>query len=171
MASVEPTEVTAKLRKCGSAKLKGTIKALRITIFILLAAIAAVCQPTSMAAKPADPCAKATTDMERTSCWAGLTQKAEAQLNDVYSRIQKSLRAQIAAEPVALLKTQKQNMLDNLRTVQLAWSRYRKAQCDADAAEYAGGIVEPQVRAGCMKEMAEQRSADLEKHFARFLKP
>jgi uncharacterized protein YecT (DUF1311 family) len=146
----------------------------RTDLIVLVLAVSAVAAggQTSGATKqaqPPDPCAKSTSDMERTNCWQELADKAEAQLNATYNKVLKALRAQAAAEKVDVVKAMDRKMVTSLQSVQLAWSRYRKAQCDADAEIYEGGIVEPQVRSGCMKKMAEQRTDDLQNRYKRYL--
>jgi uncharacterized protein YecT (DUF1311 family) len=123
----------------------------------------------SKPAPPFDPCQKATTEIERTNCWDELANKAEAQLTATYSKVLKAVNARITSEKVAALKSHEQGVLANLRSSQLAWKKYRGANCDANAQIYEGGTIEPQIRSGCMKELAERRAADLQKTYAMYL--
>jgi uncharacterized protein YecT (DUF1311 family) len=80
---------------------------------------------------PADPCPEATTDMARTNCWEGLAQKADVSLTALYQKIRKAIRDKIATEPEQS-RSYREGTLEKLKAAQLAWRRYRDAQCEAE---------------------------------------
>lgn len=140
----------------------------RLSAVALVLSVAA--WPQQMADKkpgaPVDPCPAATTDMARTQCWEDLGRKADANLTALYQKLQKLIRDRIAQETVPQLKQYQETALAKLKAAQLAFSRYRAAQCDADQQQYEGGTIAPSVRAGCVKHLSEQRMEELQKTYA-----
>ncbi len=51
---------------------------------------------------------------------------------------------------------------ENLRAAQRAWITYRDLTCDMEAADYAGGSIQPMIRLGCQTRLTERRARDLE---------
>lgn len=121
-------------------------------------------------AEPPDPCAKATTQMEITNCWEDQAQKSEAQLTALYQKIQKAIQAKMAAED-GYMKEYRGRALEKLKAAQLAWSRYRDAQCAAEDQQYERGTIAPSIHAGCMKDLADRRAEELKKTYAIYLRP
>ena len=119
--------------------------------------------------EPPYPCSKATTQMEITACWEDLAQKADARLNALYQKLQKAIRAKIAAEQ-GPLKGYQQRALEKLKAAELAWSHYREIECDAEEQQNEGGTIAPSIHAGCMKELADRRTDDLQKTYAIYLR-
>lgn len=115
---------------------------------------------------PSDPCPLATTDEARTNCWEDLATKADANLNAVYHQLQASMRAQIGED--GNLKEFRERSLEKLKAAQLAWSRYRDAQCDADEQQYEGGTIAPSIKFGCLKELSDRRAEELRKTYALY---
>jgi uncharacterized protein YecT (DUF1311 family) len=115
---------------------------------------------------PADPCPLATTDMARTNCWEDLASKADANLTAVYRQLQASMRAKIAED--GSLKEYRERALEKLKAAQVAWTRYRDAQCDADEQQYEGGTIAASIRSGCVKELSERRAEELRKTYAMY---
>lgn len=143
-----------------------------IAIFLSLTATAFSQQPSTnqKPAEPPDPCAKATTQMEITSCLELEAQKSEAQLTTLYQKIQKAIRAKMAAED-GYMKEYRGRALEKLRAAQLAWRRYRDAQCGAEEQQNEGGTIAPSIHAGCMKDLADRRLDELQKTYAIYLHP
>jgi uncharacterized protein YecT (DUF1311 family) len=143
---------------------------LRQFVLIMLLAAAAVGQEVSdkKTALPVDPCPESKTEADRTACWDQLAAKAQADLNILYVKIQGLIRARIAKEQ-GPLKTYQETALTKLRAAQLAWTRYRDAQCDASEQQYEGGTIAPSVRSGCIKDLSEHRMEDLQKTYAIYL--
>lgn len=117
-------------------------------------------------APPVDPCPAATTDTARTQCWEDLGLKAGANLTALYQKLQKLMRDQIAKETVPQPKEHEETAPAKLKAAQLAFARYRDAQCDADEQQYEGGTIAPSIRAGRVKHLSEQRMEELQKTYA-----
>ena len=117
-------------------------------------------------APPPDPCPLATTDEARTNCWEDLASKAEANLNTVFRQLQANIRAKITEDRT--LKEFRERSLEKLKTAQLAWTKYRDAQCDADEQQYEGGTIAPSIRFGCIRDLSERRADELRKTYALY---
>jgi uncharacterized protein YecT (DUF1311 family) len=120
-------------------------------------------------AAPVDPCPASATQTERTQCWDQLAAKAQADLTVLYRKIQGLLRARIAKED-GPLKSHQETALEKLKVAQLAWSHYRDAQCAAGEQQFEGGTIAPSVRSGCVKELSERRTEELQKTYAIYLR-
>ena len=117
-------------------------------------------------APPPDPCPAATTDVARTNCWKDLANQADAGLNALYHQVQAGIRARIAED--GAVKEFRERSLEKLKAAQLAWTRYRDAQCDADEQQYEGGTIAPSIRFECIKELSERRSEELRRTYALY---
>lgn len=115
-----------------------------------------------------DPCPKATTDMERTNCWLDLATKANARLAAFYQKVQKAIKAHQDQQPPEFRGSDELG-LEKLKSTQLAWTRYRDSQCDAVEQRYEGGTIAPSIRAGCQRDLAEQRIEELHQTYASYL--
>ena len=51
--------------------------------------------------------------------------------------------------------------IENLKTAQRAWIKYRDTHCDAVTNGYRGGSMEPLIQYECLKVMTEQRTESL----------
>lgn len=141
-------------------------------IVLLFTAIAFSQQPTDNK-KPVPapgPCDKAMSQVEITNCWEDQAQKSEAQLTTLYQKIQKAIQAKMAAED-GYMKEYRGRALEKLKAAQLAWSRYRDAQCGAEEQQYERGTIAPSIHAGCMKDLADRRIDELQATYAIYLRP
>jgi uncharacterized protein YecT (DUF1311 family) len=129
-------------------------------------------QQTAEKKKTASPdlCPGAQTQMDITNCWENLAQKADANLNVVYQKVQKAIRAKIAQEQ-GPLKGYQERALEKLKAAELAWIHYREIECAAQEQQNEGGTIAPSIHAGCMKELADRRADDLQKTYAIYLLP
>ena len=142
---------------------------LRLLAAVLCLASAAWSQqPSDTRKPPADPCAAAQSQMEITNCWENLAQKADGRLNILYQKIQKAIQAKAAEDDVAL-KGYRGRALTKLKAAELAWVHYRDAQCDAAEQQNEGGTIAPSIHAGCVKDLTDQRIAELQKTYAIYL--
>lgn len=144
----------------------------RLSLVVLLLSSLAWSQQLS-STKPAEtsgPCDKATTQEEITNCTADQATKAEARLAALYEKVQKAIQAKAAADQGNGLQPYELRALARLKAAQLAWIRYRDAQCAAEEQQYEGGTIAPSVHAGCMKDQAERRMDDLKKTYAIYLR-
>lgn len=109
-------------------------------------------------AAAADDCSNALTTMEINTCAAAQQEQTEAQLNAVYQQLMERL-----AEPDGL--DDPASVQQQVRTAQRLWIDFRKADCDAQFALYAGGSIRTAVYLGCMQTRAAQRITELESYF------
>ena len=100
---------------------------------------------TSPAAAP-DCDSPNATQADLTECARGLYTAADADLNLAYETLRTSLTH---AEQ------------DALRTAQRAWLNFRDLECSFVAAKFAGGSAEPMEHYGCLRQLSEQRTAQL----------
>lgn len=107
----------------------------------------------------ATDCSNALTTMEINTCAAAQQEQTEAQLNAVYQQLMERL-----AEPDGGLDDPA-SVQQQLRTAQRLWIDFRKADCDAQFALYAGGSIRTAVYLGCMQSRAAQRITELESYF------
>jgi uncharacterized protein YecT (DUF1311 family) len=137
----------------------------------LLLALAASSQQPADSKKPARPnlCPNANTTLEINECLGDLQHKAAASLNALYQKIQKAIRERIAQEQ-GPLKGYGERSLEKLRVAENAWIHYRDAQCDAAEQQFEGGTISTSVRLGCMKDLDEQRTRELEETYAIYLR-
>jgi uncharacterized protein YecT (DUF1311 family) len=96
-------------------------------------------------------CNAANTQMEINQCYGDAYQKAEKELNQLYSRVTKK---QDGAGRV------------RLQTAQRAWLKYRGAHCAAAAAIYRGGSIESSIRSGCLMRITRTRIDELQHVYA-----
>jgi len=140
------------------------------TVALLLASVALSQQPAD-SKKPARPnlCPNASTTLEINECLADLQHKADASLNALYQKIQKAIRERVAQEQGSL-KGYGERSLEKLRVAEAAWIHYRDAQCDAAEQQFEGGTISTSVRLGCVKDLDEQRTRELEETYAIYLR-
>jgi len=154
----------AGTRRLGLPKPRSTIekcltqvknmKALRaVPLFMLLAGCSNAEEPA------ADSCSNALTTMEINACAAAQQEQTEAQLNAVYQQLMDRL-----AEPDSGLDDPG-SVREQVRAAQRLWIDFRKADCDAQFALYAGGSIRTAVYLGCMQTRAAQRITELESYF------
>lgn len=118
-------------------------KLLWMNLFSILLALL-FSQPAAAQDKP--PCADAGTQSEINQCMAKEYKKADAELNKVYQ--------QVLAKASAGEKAK-------LRTAQLAWIKFRDAECDFESAENVGGSIYPTVVDGCKLALSAARTKHL----------
>ena len=92
------------------------------------------------------PCPNAQTQGELNVCWGKEYKAADAQLNQVYQQFISKLDEEEQAQ---------------LKTAQLAWLKYRDANCDFVADQYKGGTMRPMIAAICLAEVTDNRTTEL----------
>lgn len=112
---------------------------------LLFACVAAVFP----VAASAQDCADANTQREMTECAQQSYQRADDDLNAAYKQASLIAHGYGGAAQEQLLAAQR------------AWITYRDAACDAEAALYDGGSIQPMVRATCLERLTRARSDDL----------
>ena len=96
-------------------------------------------------AKTADPCPNARTDSEMNACAEQKYKQADAELNRVYQEL---MRASGGRD-------------QKLKSAQLAWLKFRDAECDYEASQYEGGSMKPMVYSFCLGDVTSARTKQL----------
>jgi uncharacterized protein YecT (DUF1311 family) len=116
--------------------------AVKIVIPLLFGcAIASAQEP-----KKTDPCADAQSQAELNICWGKEYKAADARLNKVYGQFASKLNDEEKVQ---------------LKNAQLAWLKYRDANCDFVADEYKGGSMRPMIAAICLADVTNNRTTEL----------
>ena len=110
----------------------------------LLLAVAAPAQKQRPAAK--DPCPGANSQYELNQCAHKEFQAADASLNRIYNQLASNLDEGARAK---------------LKEAELAWLKYRDANCEFVSSEYEGGTMRPMVHSFCLADMTRARTAEL----------
>jgi uncharacterized protein YecT (DUF1311 family) len=120
-------------------------------VLIIFAAVSAVLSAAAQKDAPAisgsaksgaPVCGQANTQMEINQCFDTAYQKADKELSELYSELMKKREAATR---------------DRLQTVQRLWIKYRDAHCEAAAALYQGGSIQPSIRSGCLERVTRYR--------------
>ena len=96
--------------------------------------------------KKTDPCAEAETQTEMNMCWGKEYRAADARLNQVYREFTAKLDDDEKAQ---------------LKNAQMAWLKYRDANCEFVADQYKGGTMRPMIAAICLTDVTENRTNEL----------
>jgi uncharacterized protein YecT (DUF1311 family) len=92
-----------------------------------------------------DPCPEAHTQLDMNQCADAQYRKADAELNRAYQQL-----ARASGGPDAKLKA-----------AQLAWLKFRDAECDYEASQYEGGSIMPMVYSFCLRDVTAARTKQL----------
>lgn len=93
-----------------------------------------------------DPCANAQTQLEMNMCWGSQYKAADAQLNSVYREFTSKLSPEETTQ---------------LKNTQLAWIKFRDANCEFVADAYKGGTIRPMIAAMCLADVTNARTSEL----------
>ncbi len=96
--------------------------------------------------KEKDPCADAQSQAEMNMCWGKEYKAADARLNKTYQEFMSKLDE---GEKV------------QLKNAQLAWLKYRDANCEFVADQYKGGTMRPMISAICLADVTNARVNEL----------
>lgn len=96
--------------------------------------------------KKSDPCATAQSQGELNICWGKQYKAADAELNVVYREFMSKLNPEETAQ---------------LKTAQLAWLRFRDANCEFVADQFKGGSMRPMIAGMCLADVTNARTAEL----------
>ncbi|HEX8634103.1 MAG TPA: lysozyme inhibitor LprI family protein [Pyrinomonadaceae bacterium] len=94
-----------------------------------------------------DPCPGSNTQFELNVCAARARDRADAELNQVYRQI---MRETVGTERA------------RLRAAQLAWLKFRDAQCDYESVGNKGGSIYPMVYSFCLARVTTTRVKQLQ---------
>lgn len=116
-------------------------------LMILSLALAGLATPAfPQDQEKSDPCATAQSQAEMNMCWGKQYQAADSRLNSVYREFTSKLSDQEKAQ---------------LKNVQLAWLKYRDANCEFVADQFKGGSMRPMVAAMCLADVTNARVSEL----------
>jgi uncharacterized protein YecT (DUF1311 family) len=93
----------------------------------------------------ANPCDEARTQVEMNECADREYKKADAELNRVYQQLMRASGGKDA----------------KLKAAQLAWIKFRDAQCDYEAAFNEGGSMQPMTYSFCLADVTGARTKQL----------
>src|SRR5687767_7403940 len=93
-----------------------------------------------------DPCADAQSQTEMNICWGKEYKAADAQLDAAYREFVSKLNPEETTQ---------------LKTAQLAWLKYRDANCEFVADQYKGGSIRPMIAAMCLADVTSTRTSEL----------
>ena len=118
---------------------------MKSSIFLLLAFLLAAGAAFGQGAKKA-PCSDANSQAEMNICAGKEYKAADATLNRVYQQL------------VAMLESAEK---DQLKEAQIAWIKYRDANCDFVGDQYKGGSIRPMIYGLCLADVTRNRTAEL----------
>jgi uncharacterized protein YecT (DUF1311 family) len=117
------------------------IRTLCIAAFLLTAT------PAFLAAQDDEEfCPKGRTQLDMNNCAAAELAHADRALNETYQ---------------AVLRLLDPERVELLREAQRAWIRWRDAECEFEASEFAGGSMEPMIQALCLAHVTKERTKAL----------
>ena len=93
-----------------------------------------------------DPCADAQSQGEMNICWGKEYKAADTKLNKTYQDFMSKLDEAEKAQ---------------LKNAQLAWLKYRDANCEFVADQYKGGSMRPMIAAMCLADVTNARANEL----------
>ena len=115
-----------------------------VTVLMILVMTAIYC--VAQEQKKTEPCADAQTQAEMNMCWGKEYKAADTSLNEAYRRFAAKLDDEEKAQ---------------LKNAQLAWLKYRDANCDVVADQYKGGTMRPMIAAICLADVTNNRTIEL----------
>jgi uncharacterized protein YecT (DUF1311 family) len=120
------------------------------------ALLALTCFATPALAQDID-CATTSVQMEMNFCAERDWQAADAELNRIYKAVMADMKAMDQSLPPDL-----QGAAQTLRDAQRAWITFRDTNCRLAGYPMRGGSAEPLLIYGCLRQMTQDRSAELE---------
>ena len=95
-------------------------------------------------------CKNPMTQVDMTICAGQRAKASDRKLNQVYRQVRASYKGS--------------SQDDRLVTAQLAWIKFRDAECTVAAGRFEGGSMAPMVYAGCIDRLTQQRIQDLKRY-------
>ncbi|KPB02757.1 lysozyme inhibitor LprI family protein [Ahrensia marina] len=105
-------------------------------------------------------CDNAETQFEMNHCSGLEFDAADKALNKTWSKIRAAVKT--IDENNKEYAPYEPSAADNLLKAQRAWIDYRDGQCAAEAAQYAGGTIQPLIRSTCLTDMTKKRTKELQ---------
>ena len=119
-----------------------TIRSLFFTAILLAGA------PAMLAAQEDEEfCPEGRTQLEMNSCAADELARADTVLNASYQE---------------LLRVVEPHRVEAFRAAQRAWIRFRDAECEFEASEFAGGSMEPMIHTLCLAHLTRERTKEFD---------
>ena len=119
---------------------------MKLVVCFLLVPVFVFGQASSQGTVKTDPCAEAQNQADMNNCYVSEYKKADAKLNQVYRQL------------VSMLDDEEKSQL---KEAQLAWLKYRDANCDFVGDQYKGGSLRPTIHAICLARVTSDRSTEL----------
>lgn len=122
----------------------------KISILLLFAGLSlgVLTLPTLAETKP--DCKNPMTQLDMTMCAGRAAEASDRKLNQVYRQVRANYKGT--------------SQDDRLVTAQLAWIKFRDAECTVAAGRFEGGSMAPMVYAGCVDRLTQQRIQDLKRY-------
>jgi uncharacterized protein YecT (DUF1311 family) len=93
-----------------------------------------------------NPCDTSATTPDLYYCFSGALEKSDAELNQLYRRVQTVVEGDDLAK---------------LKAAQRLWVQFRDANCDAEYELYDGGTAAPVVKLACLEAVTRHRTEEL----------
>jgi uncharacterized protein YecT (DUF1311 family) len=106
-------------------------------------------EPTQQVPDQAN-CKNPQTQAEINACASSLAEAADKRLNQVYQQLRARLKS-----------SQREKLLTN---EQLAWMKFRDADCTFERSRFEGGSIAPSIYFGCIEKITKRRTEDLENY-------
>jgi len=113
-----------------------------------IAILPSLSQPEQLIAQKVN-CNNPHTTVDMTICADREYQTADKKLNQIYRQLQAKLS-----------RNQKQRMTN----AQLAWIKFRDANCDYERGQFEGGTMASPIGISCLAEMTEKRTKELQEY-------
>ena len=123
------------------------MKKMTFSTLAALALLLVLAVGPARAQKQKDPCANAQTQMEMNDCQAREYKRADAALNAAYKQL--------------MAKVEDAGERNALKASQLAWIKYRDANCEFESYLNKGGTMYSTVYDGCLTALTEERTRHL----------
>jgi uncharacterized protein YecT (DUF1311 family) len=123
------------------------MKKMTFSTLAALALLLVLAVGPARAQKQKDPCANAQTQMEMNDCQAREYKRADAALNAAYKQL--------------MAKVEDAGERNALKASQLAWIKYRDANCEFESYLNKGGTMYSMVYDGCLTALTEERTRHL----------
>ncbi|WP_018688283.1 lysozyme inhibitor LprI family protein [Ahrensia kielensis] len=127
---------------------------------ILTAALLALMNTITPALSQDVDCDNAETQFDMNHCSGLEFKEADNALNEAWSTVRAAVKS--IDESNKEFAPDEPSAADNLLKAQRAWIDYRDGQCAAEAAQYAGGSIQPLIRNTCLAGMTKKRTGELQ---------
>jgi len=119
---------------------------MKLIVTVLMILVMTIVYCFAQEQKKPEPCADAQSQAEMNICWGNEYKAADARLNEAYRQFASKLDDEQKAQ---------------LKNAQLAWLKYRDANCDFVADQYKGGTIRPMIAAICLADVTNNRTTEL----------